>query len=250
MGPVSMANIPISPPPRASGSILRGITSSGGETDPSGLETARCDGVPASGPVRGRGRIPGILGFFGEFGVEEEGAGGGVATAPFGFHVAEEDAGGVDAEGGFPFGEERGEGGVELGTVPGRENSFTFVRGRVRAEGKVEVLGVQFDDRRVVFFVDLDEVTAAPDGVAFAVEVFAGGFTGLGLEFGLLFFDPVQFGDGVEAEGVHAHPHGSGEANAAGGRVDAQVDIFDVLENDFDGEITEVEGFSIHFAGR
>lgn len=191
-----------------------------------------------------------LRGLFGEFGVEEEGAGGGVATTPFGFHVAEEDAGGVDAEGGFPFGEERRESGVELGAVPRGEEGFTFVRGRVRAEGEVEVLGVQLDDRRAVFFVDLEEVAAAPDGVAFAVEVFAGSLTGLCPKFGLLFFDPVEFGNSVETEGVHAHPRGRGEADAAGGRVDAQVDVFDVLENDFDDEITEVEGFSIHFAGR
>ena len=60
-----------------------------------------------------------LAGFLGEVGVEADGAGVRVATAPLGFHALHEDATHLHAHQRFPFGDQRRRGCLELLPIPG-----------------------------------------------------------------------------------------------------------------------------------
>lgn len=115
-------------------------------------------------------------GLFGEFGVEADGAAGGGATAPAGFHMADGDVGDLNAEDGFPFGDEGGQGVFDLVPIPGGEEGLPFGFVGAGADGEVEGGVVQFDGGRGVVLGDGEEVAFAPDVVAFPLQVVPGGF--------------------------------------------------------------------------
>src|SRR5690606_35154605 len=100
----------------------------------------------------------------------------------------------------------------------------------------------QGDGGRCVDFFDLQEAALAPDGVALAVEELAGRLTSLLAQLSLLALDPVELRDGEEPDGLEAHVRGRGDADGTRRRVDAQVDILDVLEDDVDGDVAELDG--------
>src|SRR5262245_48013760 len=74
--------------------------------------------------------------------------------------------------------------------------------------------------------------------MAFTVQILARGFAFLLLEF-LLLFDPTHLGNGEDADGVEAHPGRGRNPHPAARWINAQVDVFDILEHDIRGDITE-----------
>src|ERR1022692_3670904 len=65
--------------------------------------------------------------------------------------------------------------------------------------------------------------------MALAVKVFARRFAFLLTDLGLLLPDPTELGDGKHADAIKVHAKGGGDAYLASGRVNAQVDVLDVL---------------------
>jgi hypothetical protein len=59
--------------------------------------------------------------------------------------------------------------------------------------------------------------------------------------FLLMVFDPAEFGEGKATDGVEAHPCGGGDADSARGWLHAEVDVFDVLAVDVEGEFVDLE---------
>ena len=74
--------------------------------------------------------------------------------------------------------------------------------------------------------------------MAFATEKFSRGFAFLLSQFFLLLLDPIEFGNGIEADGVDLHSRWGGYTYFAQRWIDAQMDIFDVLEHHIDGDIS------------
>lgn len=75
--------------------------------------------------------------------------------------------------------------------------------------------------------------------MAFTVQILAPGFALLCLEFLLLPLDPTQLGNGEDTDSIQIHPRRSGNPHPAARGVDAQVDVFDLLEHDLRGDIAE-----------
>jgi hypothetical protein len=57
----------------------------------------------------------------------------------------------------------------------------------------------------------------------------------------LLFLDPPKLGDRKDADGFHLHPRRGCNAHAATRRMNAQMDILDVLEHHIDRHAANVE---------
>ena len=75
-----------------------------------------------------------FAGFAGEIGIEANGTGFGIATAPPGFHSPDEKAVHLDVHERLPLGDEGREGGLELGAIPVFEEGlslFCDVPGRI-----------------------------------------------------------------------------------------------------------------------
>src|ERR1039458_10267076 len=77
--------------------------------------------------------------------------------------------------------------------------------------------------------------------MALAFEVFAGRFAFLFAHFALLLADPTEFGNGEEADSLQFHTQRGGDAHFAGGRVDAEVDVLDVLLHDIYRDAAEFD---------
>src|SRR5215475_11956893 len=75
--------------------------------------------------------------------------------------------------------------------------------------------------------------------MAFTVHILARSFAFLFLEFLLLLSDPSQPGNSEDANGVKAHLGRGRNPHPAARWVNAQVDVFDVLEHDIHGDTTD-----------
>src|SRR6266511_2641530 len=77
--------------------------------------------------------------------------------------------------------------------------------------------------------------------MAFAVQVLARRFAFLLLQLPLLSFDPVEFGNGEDSDRLEIHPQRRRDAHPPGGRINAQVDVLDVLLHHFHGDFTQFD---------
>src|SRR5258708_5668060 len=77
--------------------------------------------------------------------------------------------------------------------------------------------------------------------MAFTFKVLAWGFAFLLAEFLLLLFDPSEFGDRKDSDGVEIHPQRGRDPNSSGRRVDTQVDVLDVLFHDLYRDAAEID---------
>lgn len=189
-------------------------------------------------------------GFFGEVGGEADVARGRVAASPAGFHPLDEKLGDFDAHQPFPFGDERQRGLAKLAAIPFFGDVVFFRPVAPWAYVQKHLVVAEFDGGRGIGFDDFEQVAFSPDVVAFAVEVFTRRFAFLSLEFLLLAFDPAEFGDGEDADGVEVHLRRRRDAHPAGRRVDAQVDIFDVFEHHIYGDVSQfdaIHGYQYSF---
>ncbi|HWF11106.1 MAG TPA: hypothetical protein VG297_21705, partial [Bryobacteraceae bacterium] len=94
---------------------------------------------------------------------------------------------------------------------------------------------------------DVQEVSLSPDVVAFALEVFAGRFPFLGFDFLLLLPNPCQLRNREDADGIEIHARRRGDPDLTDRRVNAQMDVFDVLAGDVDGHVAELQRVLKHF---
>jgi len=77
--------------------------------------------------------------------------------------------------------------------------------------------------------------------VALPIQVLARGLAHLLPQLALLFLDPGQPGDDIGADDVKAHARRGRDADVAPGRVDAEVDVLDVLQDDLCLDLGELE---------
>jgi len=81
----------------------------------------------------------------GQVGVEADGGFLGVAAAPFGLHLADEDGPRLDLQNALPLGEQRRHGSANLGTVPGRKALVPLCLAGTGANCKYQLALAQLD---------------------------------------------------------------------------------------------------------
>src|SRR5205814_427048 len=84
-------------------------------------------------------------------------------------------------------------------------------------------------------------VALAPQMVALPVEILPRRLPLLLPQPLLLLPDPAQLGDGEEAKRVETHPYRSGHAHPSRRRMNAQMDVLDVLEHHVHRDLTQVQ---------
>jgi hypothetical protein len=67
--------------------------------------------------------------------------------------------------------------------------------------------------------------------MALPIQILAGRFPLLLAQLPLLLLDPAQLGNGEDADGGEVHPRRGRNPHSAGRRINAQVDVLDVLAN-------------------
>src|SRR5207249_2328097 len=87
---------------------------------------------------------------------------------------------------------------------------------------------------------DRQQVPLAPQVVAFPFDVFPTRLALLRAELRLLLPDPGKLRNCEDPDGVEAHPLRGGDAHAASGRVDAEMDVLDVLQDHVHSDVTEL----------
>jgi hypothetical protein len=141
----------------------------------------------------------------------------------------------------LPFRDHRGDLGSDLAPIKGIERSLPSGDVGTGANVKREAMMAEFDARRALRFLDLEQVAFAPDIMALALNIFAMRLAFLLPEFLLLALDPSEFGDSKNPDGVEVHPRGGRNPDSPAGWIDAQMDIFDVLECHHDIDVANRE---------
>lgn len=100
--------------------------------------------------------------------------------------------------------------------------------------------------RRRIALDEAEQVSPAPDEVAFAVEVLARRLAFLRPQLGLLRAYPGQFADDKGTDGIVAEMPGRRDAHAPGRRMDAQVEVFDALAHHLDAEFTQLHAAALN----
>lgn len=177
----------------------------------------------------------------GQVGVQADRPGSVVAASPAGFHAADVEAGDFHADLGLPPRNQLLGSYFDEASVPLFQDFPAFgLIGRgadLHQQPAVPLLhrwgGFDLFNRQ--------QESLAPNVVAFPFQVLAGRFPFLVLHFAALAFDPIEPGDCVEAKRVHAGPLRGCQADAAVWRVNTQMDILDVLQDDIDRNLSQVD---------
>ncbi len=177
----------------------------------------------------------------GEVRVQADGARVVIATSPFRPHLSHVESIHLHAHAFLPLGDQRWDRFSEQRTVPGVEQLLAFHCIRSRADLHVESLVTELNTRSLVGFGEGKQITLSPNVMAFALKELAFGLPILPSDFGLLFANPFQFGNGVDPDGIQLHAAGSGNAHGSGGWVDAEMDVLDVLLQHIDRHVSQVE---------
>src|SRR5690606_10493498 len=111
------------------------------------------------------------------------------------------------------------------------------------ANGQGQAAMVEGDAGATVFLDDVKQVAAAPDVVAFALNVLARGFACLRAQLVLLVANPAEAGNGVSACDLDACTGGRDKGDAACRGMHGQVDVLDGFARYLDGEVAELDRF-------
>jgi hypothetical protein len=76
--------------------------------------------------------------------------------------------------------------------------------------------------------------------MTFPIGIFAGGLALLLQQLALLFLDPRQFRNREHAHRIQAHSLGGGNPHPSSWRMDAQMDVLNILSNNIDANVTEL----------
>lgn len=180
-------------------------------------------------------------GFFGQLSIQADASSVRVATAPPGFHQLHKEVGHMHIQLRLPFGNQRQDGGFQLLPEPSLQYFLSLLLVGARANLKEQGAVFELHNRREVGFYHFEQVALAPDVVALTIQVLTRGLALLFQEFLLLALDPVQFCNRIQAESIEAHAGGRRYADPAIGRIDAQMDILDVLEDHIYQYSTNIE---------
>src|SRR3990167_9494787 len=166
----------------------------------------------------------------GQIRVEPDVFGDEVATSPPCFHPLHKEPLHLHPYERLPFGNQGRYGFFDLLSIPFIHDGSLFLLPSAGPNPKEHLAVLQFHAWR---FVDLDwpeDVPPSPDVMAFQVQIFTRGFTLLSPKLFPLFFDPSEFRDREDANQVQTHPRWGGNPDSAGWRIDAEMDVFDVLQ--------------------
>ena len=185
-----------------------------------------------------------IARLFDEFGVETNMPAAMVTASPPGFHPLEKVAGDFNVQLDFPLLYERWYQFMKKGFMPLVDNlpSLCFVAAWPHC--KCDALVVKANRGLGFSIIDGQQVAAAPQGMAFALDELARGFARLLQQFLLLSANPIQFADGVGSRHIGASRGGGYQSDATIGRVDGEMDIFNVLHRDPNRKFAELDNFA------
>ena len=190
-----------------------------------------------------------LHGLLGEFQIEPDSFGFGVACTPFGFHLSDTKFGDGEGHLFFESNDIRGNQCLELAPVPFGKKGLPFLdRGLF---GDIHIQGAMLQDYfgRAVLFYYPKQVAFAQEIVALSWAALPDCFTVLALEFGLLFAYPGSFGNKENPDGFGVHSQWGRDFYFALGWINAKVDVLYILANYLYGNIAQDDCllFSIHF---
>ena len=172
--------------------------------------------------------------FLGQFEVEPDAGRLAVAGAPFGFHPPDAPEGHLTADLLLPPGNERRHGAAQFLALPPLEDLDASCRVGALWHVEQEAAVVDLDMGTARSLDDAEPPAPSPDVMGFSGDHLAFGLAGRVLELLLLLLDPRQALDDSEAHPVLAEVPGSGDTDPAGRRVDADVQVLDVLVDNLD----------------
>ena len=173
-----------------------------------------------------------------QFQVQPDAPGFGIAASPAGLHFLDAQLGDRHAHLGLPLGEQRRQLLPKLFPVPLAEARPPACPGRCRAARAVpsSCCSRRLTVGRSVVLDHIEPVAPAPEVVAFAGDHLALRLAVLLLECGLLAPDPAQARDDGQPHGLIIEAQRRGHAHPPVRRVDAHVEVLDVLAHDLDGD--------------
>ena len=121
--------------------------------------------------------IKALPGLFGEFGVQANGAGGRVAAAPSCFHMLHVEFPHRDIEPWLPHADQRRSRTPEKMPIPACDDRLFCGVIRAGSDAQEKTARPNLNARGSLVFDHLEQISLAPDVVAFAVEIFAGRLT-------------------------------------------------------------------------
>src|SRR5208337_3709351 len=95
--------------------------------------------------------------------------------------------------------------------------------------------------RRYIVFNNPEQIAFPPQIMTFEIEILARCFAFLLPQLLLLLLYPAQFGNGKYADSVEIHPQRRRDAHPSCGRINAQVDVLDVLLHHLGDDFTQVD---------
>lgn len=102
-----------------------------------------------------------------------------VRASPFGLHATDECSVRLHAQQGLPFGQDGGQGVLNLVSVPALQDFLPSLGWRVGTKAEDDSPVLQLDRGRRIVLDNTEKVALAPDVVGFALDVFARCFAGL-----------------------------------------------------------------------
>lgn len=180
-------------------------------------------------------------GFFGQLGIEADVAGNRVAASPSGLHPLDEKPVHAHSHKWLPFLDQGGQGLLHLTSIPAFHQRLSPSLIGARTHPQAYPVVFQFDGGRPVALGHRERVAFPPHAMILALQILTRAVAILAARSALLFPDPPQLGNGKEADILRAHPGRRRNAHAAGGQMDAQVDILDGLECHLHRDVAKFE---------
>ena len=176
---------------------------------------------------------------FRQFSVEADGPGVGVAAAPAGLHALDEEPLHPHPQDRLPLLDQPGGDLPDLLAVPGGNDPLPLLLARSGPDPQHQGAGIEHHSRGGVLLDHLEQITRAPEGVTLAVEKLARCLPRLLPQLALLLLDPGELGDREDAQGVQVHARRRGDPDLAIRRIDAEMDVLDVLEDDLHRQVAQ-----------
>ena len=180
-----------------------------------------------------------------QFGVEPDAADPDVATAPSCLHSPDTPVGDLDADPGLPLGNDFGDTLAEASPVPPVKQGLAGVAPGGGTDSHLDPgVAPEANAGRASRFDDIQPVAPTLEVVALTGDELAARLAILSPKPGALSPNPGQPGDHRQPHRVVVEAQGRGNAHPSLGRVDTQVQVLDVLADDFNGDTADLEANS------